>query len=131
MVQRGHAWDDWDLKVGCSLMGSAQIRATVEEHGAGKQMFRFKIRPQFSGLAAALSALFILMFVWAQIDRALVASGVMLSLALIVLGRIGVDSGFSIGAALTAIRALPGTETCETSGVAQTDTLRASEAVPE
>src|SRR5260370_12662661 len=58
ILQRGQVWDGWDLSVGCSLLGSAQVLATVEEHGAGKQMFCFRIEPRVSRIARAFTGFF-------------------------------------------------------------------------
>lgn len=48
IVQCGGEFDRWDLEVRGGIMGSARILATVEEHGAGKQLFRFRITPKVS-----------------------------------------------------------------------------------
>jgi glycosyltransferase involved in cell wall biosynthesis len=36
--------DDWDLEVRGGLFGRARVNMVVEEHGAGKQLFRFRIK---------------------------------------------------------------------------------------
>jgi GT2 family glycosyltransferase len=60
-VERGGAYDRWDLEARVGTLGSARLRATVEEHGQGRQQFRFRVWPRLSRAWAlslvALSAL--------------------------------------------------------------------------
>ncbi len=57
VVTRGGPYDRWDLEVAASS-GAARIRATVEEHGSGRQMFRFRVWPRLTrGRLAAAGAL--------------------------------------------------------------------------
>ena len=42
VARRGGEYDDWDLEVRGGACGSARLRFAVEEHGAGKQMLRFR-----------------------------------------------------------------------------------------
>ncbi len=55
IVCRGGEYDDWDLEVRGGLFGGARVRFAVEEHGAGKQMLRFRawMRPSTRVLALA------------------------------------------------------------------------------
>jgi hypothetical protein len=48
VVQPGGDFDDWDLELRGGMLGRARMRMTVEEHGAGRQMLRFQIRPRYS-----------------------------------------------------------------------------------
>jgi hypothetical protein len=43
VTTRGGEYDDWDLEVRGGWLGGARLRLGVEEHGAGKQMLRFRI----------------------------------------------------------------------------------------
>jgi O-antigen biosynthesis protein len=51
---RGGDYDRWDLEIRTGMVGSARLFATVEEHGGGKQLARFRIRPRLSALAVTL-----------------------------------------------------------------------------
>ena len=44
----GGDFDNWDLDVRGGIMAGARILMTVEEHGGGKQLFRFKVYPRVS-----------------------------------------------------------------------------------
>ncbi|MEK6710356.1 MAG: glycosyltransferase [Nitrospinota bacterium] len=48
----GGDFDHWDLEVRGGLLGAVQLQWAVEEHGAGKQLFRFRIwpKPSVSGV---------------------------------------------------------------------------------
>ena len=48
----GGDFDHWDLEVRGGLLGAVQLQWAVEEHGAGKQLFRFRLwpKPSVSGV---------------------------------------------------------------------------------
>jgi glycosyltransferase involved in cell wall biosynthesis len=48
---RGGDYDAWDLGVRGGLLAGARLRATVEEHGAGRQLLRFRVQPRPTGTA--------------------------------------------------------------------------------
>jgi hypothetical protein len=82
------------------------VLATVEEYGDGKQMFRFRIKPRVSRIARGFTGFFAVMCAWAAIDHAYWEGGIMLLIALAVMGRTAIDVGFSIGAIRSALGAL-------------------------
>jgi hypothetical protein len=53
---RGGDYDTWDLEVRGGLLAGVRVRAAVEEHGAGRQLLRFRVRSRPSGTALALLA---------------------------------------------------------------------------
>ncbi len=50
-ARAGGDYDSWDLEVAGGIMGSARLRMTIEEHGAGRQMLRFHVSPRWAGTA--------------------------------------------------------------------------------
>lgn len=64
---RGSDYERWDLEVRGGALGACRLRMAIEEHGAGRQMIRFRCWPHFpsagltcisiSALAAAVAAL--------------------------------------------------------------------------
>jgi GT2 family glycosyltransferase len=56
-VARGGEFERWDLEAGVGVLGSAQLRAATEEHGAGRQLLRLRFWPKCSRRAAALALL--------------------------------------------------------------------------
>lgn len=47
-VVRGGVYDHWDLKISCSFFTSVRGLMTVEEHGGGKQLVRFRCWTTYS-----------------------------------------------------------------------------------
>jgi GT2 family glycosyltransferase len=73
-VAAGGDYDLWDLQVRGGLLGKARLLMAVEEHGAGKQLVRFRVRPHFTTPVAALLSLSALMCLVAALDTAWLAS---------------------------------------------------------
>src|SRR5688572_6316496 len=55
IVRRGGDFDSWDLEVGGSPAASVRIATAIEEHGGGKQMILFRLRPIAPPPAVAVS----------------------------------------------------------------------------
>jgi GT2 family glycosyltransferase len=53
VVGRGGEWDRWDLEVRGGLLGRARLVMAVEEHGHGRQLWRFRVWPRYSAAALA------------------------------------------------------------------------------
>lgn len=58
ILQHGSGFDRWDLEVRGGLFGAARLLMTIEEHGSGKQLLRFRSWPQPAPLTQALVILF-------------------------------------------------------------------------
>jgi hypothetical protein len=86
-VLRGGSYDSWDLEVRGGALGSARIRALIEEHGGGRQLVRLRSYPCWSRVGFAAAALFALLSLVAELDRARPASVVLLSLAVVLVLR--------------------------------------------
>ena len=54
-VLRGSAFDNWDFEIPGGIWGSARLLMAVEDHGAGTQYVRCRIRPRCSTGGIALS----------------------------------------------------------------------------
>ena len=54
-VKRGGDFDRWDLEVRGGLLGCIRAVAMIEEHGAGKQLFRLRAWPQIPRPAIGLA----------------------------------------------------------------------------
>ena len=70
IASSGGDFDDWDIEVRGGLLGSARLCMAVEEHGAGRQLLRFRVRPRISlvGGIAIIGLGFIALF--AALDNA-------------------------------------------------------------
>jgi len=74
VVTRGGDYDRWDLEAWCGLLGGVRVLMTTEEHGWGKQLLRFGVRPRVGQVSCCvLSTLGALSFA-AALDQAWTAS---------------------------------------------------------
>src|SRR5205814_1221733 len=73
-VRRGGDYDRWDLEVRGGIFGTARTQMAIEEHGAGKQLVRFRSWPVCSSGGLMLLFLFALLSSGAALDRAWLAS---------------------------------------------------------
>ena len=102
----GGPYDNWDLQVDGGLLGGTRLVMAVEEHGAGRQMLKFRVRRRLSSVALFLVFFFLVLFVAAAMDKAWFASGVLVSLAFILTARMLYESAISAAAFANAIRTL-------------------------
>jgi GT2 family glycosyltransferase len=102
----GGVFDRWDLEVRDGPLGAARTLLAVEEHGEGRQLLRFRIRPFVSSVMTWASVLLICLSVGAMMDGALTV-GVALGLAALVgAAAAGYQAGTATAAAYAAIEAL-------------------------
>jgi GT2 family glycosyltransferase len=59
-VRRGGEYDRWDLEVRRGMLGAIRLRMLVEEHGAGRQLLRFRVWPSFSLNVPVLAVLLLI-----------------------------------------------------------------------
>jgi hypothetical protein len=86
---RGNDFDRWDIEVrSCGLVGSARLLVAVEEHGAGRQLVRFRFWPRGSLLAPLFGAAFAAAAVGAASDGARTVAGALGMLALLAVYRV-------------------------------------------
>ena len=52
---RGGDYDEWDLHVRGGLAGAVRVYLGIEEHGAGRQLLRWRVRPVFNTPVAVLA----------------------------------------------------------------------------
>lgn len=68
--RRGSDYDNWDLEVRGGFWGAARMRLVAEEHGAGKQMLRFRTWPRVSVKVLVLAGVAMVLAVAAAFDAA-------------------------------------------------------------
>jgi GT2 family glycosyltransferase len=59
-VRRASEFDRWDLEVLGGVFGSLRVQTTIEDHSAGRQLFRIRVTPRFHALGVAITLLFVL-----------------------------------------------------------------------
>ncbi|HTL54723.1 MAG TPA: glycosyltransferase [Candidatus Limnocylindrales bacterium] len=104
LAQDGGQYDRWDIEIKGGLAGGVRLLMVVEEHGCGKQMFRFRIWPvcSFSFLLATGA---LMTLVWsAYADGVLAACSVLLASLLMLCVRAVQECGSATAVAERAIR---------------------------
>ena len=94
-VLRGGVFDTWDLEVRGGIFGSVRTLMAVEEHGAGRQMVRFRAWPRFSPVGIALFFFFAFLACWAILDHSWQASAILGGIALLLALRIFQESALA------------------------------------
>ena len=97
-TRRGGSTDAWDLEARTGILGSARVLGTVEEHGYGRQMVRWRMWPRVPGLVlAAIVCLFLIGWL-ALLGDATSAAVVLGAAGVVVTGRSILDMGSSLAA---------------------------------
>lgn len=104
IVTRGGDFDHWDLNVRGGLLGSAQLRMTVEEHGAGRQYWRFLTYPRWSLEGVMLTLPVVILSLGAAFDQALLVSGILGGVAVLLVLRTFQECAGATGAMLNALK---------------------------
>jgi GT2 family glycosyltransferase len=99
----GSPYDRWDLEVRGGLFGSVRGLMALEEHGAGRQLVRFQLRPKPSGLVLALIGLFGGLALGAAYDGAWLAASVLGLMGAGLALRACLDCAVATGSWLTAL----------------------------
>ena len=102
VVTRGGPYDRWDLEVAGSS-GVVRLRAVVEEHGSGRQMYRFRVWPRPTrGRTVVVGALVCLVALsWSE---GLASIAPLAALAGVALGHAAWELAAARGAMDTALR---------------------------
>lgn len=106
VARRGGDYDRWDLELRGGLLGGARLLTTVEEHGAGRQQFRFRLWPRFNNVASVVIAALAAIAIAAGWDGAWLAAVPVGALALWLAGRMLADAGAAMTALQAAVRQL-------------------------
>jgi hypothetical protein len=104
VVASGDDFDAWDLEVRGGLFGRVRLLMAVEEHGAGRQMVHYRLRPQLNRIAVLFTLMFGVVAIGAGIDGAWFTAGFSMLLAALVFVWTQTDSGFAMGTVSTALR---------------------------
>ena len=103
-VLRGGDFDTWDLEVRGGIFGSVRTLMAIEEHGAGRQMVRFRGWPKFSPVGIALVFFFAILACLATIDHSWQASAVLGGIALLLVLRIFQESAYATATLLHVLK---------------------------
>jgi hypothetical protein len=104
VVLAGGAFDRWDLEARGGVLGSARLRMAVEEHGAGRQLLRFRFWPRLWRFGILLAILLGLLAVAAAQDGAWAGVAALGACALLLTSRILVESASAVAVLRAAVR---------------------------
>lgn len=100
---RGGQYDRWDLMVRGGMLGGVRLFTVVEEHGAGKQLFRVRSWPRLSRFGLSLILLFSLLAAIALHDHASVAGVTLFVIAASLILRTLYECGVATTSVLHAL----------------------------
>lgn len=100
----GGEYDLWDVEIRGGLLGAARMFVIVEEHGAGKQFYRFRRRPHFKMEAVVPFFVFAALSAGAAFDQSWTVCGVLAGIALLLLMRTLFEAGFAMGLVERALK---------------------------
>jgi hypothetical protein len=99
----GGQYDRWDLEVRGGLLGAARLFMTVEEHGAGRQLFRFRRWPRFSVEGVAAIVVFTALSIGAAVEQYWMAYDILALITLLLVGRTLFECAGAMGAIQRAL----------------------------
>jgi GT2 family glycosyltransferase len=106
-VGRGGATDAWDLEVRCGAFGGARLLGTIEEHGHGRQLVRWRVVPTiWIGSLVMLGVLIVLTAASVR-DGAWVAAGIGATMTAAIVARTILDAGYAVGGIGSALQRPP------------------------
>jgi len=103
-VRCGGDFDAWDLEARCGAFGAARALFAVEEHGAGKQIARWRAVPRASKPALAGVALLAALALAAAHGQGWLAAGVLAAAAGALAWRVVGDCALALGALACALQ---------------------------
>ncbi len=95
-MRRGGNFDNWDLQISSGFFVSGRCLLTIEEHGANKQMLRFKCWPEYSTAGIASIVFLSILSALAFITSAYLVSFTFGILSLLIMGKYLDDTARSL-----------------------------------
>jgi GT2 family glycosyltransferase len=80
-VRRGGNYDVWDIQTSSGLLSAARALLVIEEHGAGKQMLKFRCWITYSQIGLIFTMVFVLLSGMAWWDNAPIISGLLATIS--------------------------------------------------
>jgi glycosyltransferase involved in cell wall biosynthesis len=102
-VIRGGDYDRWDLEVSNGTLGSVRLMAAVEEHGAGRQLVRFRLAPHCALWVMVVCCFLALLSAAAAAEGARIVTAILGAAALALSVRMISDSGVAMSTILRTL----------------------------
>src|SRR5260370_30022899 len=115
-VLRGGDFDRWDLELRGGLLGSCRVRMMVEEHGAGRQLVRFRFWPRPALLILVVMALLVGGLADAALSHALTAFAFLAGLEIFVGFHIVLQGGAAMATVGCAVQRIQADQSYEPAG---------------
>ncbi len=97
-IERGGAYDRWDLEIKAGLLGGARALFSIEEHGSGRQLCRLRTRPSIAVPSVVFGFFLLGLSGAAGIDGSVSAAAILGSSAVILFSRLFWECGVSSAA---------------------------------
>jgi len=104
-VRRGGPCDRWDLEARVGGLGAARLLLAVEEHGHGRQLFRWRVTPRPAPAALGAAALLVALAALAATDGARLVAGCLGAGGALLGARAVLDAGRALAALLAGVTA--------------------------
>ena len=104
VVTPGGDYDPWDIEIRGGLFAGVRLVMATEEHGAGRQMVRYRLRPWWNRLAVLLAMLFTIISTAAALGDVWISSTLSALFAILIIANALADSGFAFGTVSAALR---------------------------
>jgi hypothetical protein len=104
-VRRGGEFDGWDLEVRGGLLGTARLTMAIEEHGAGRQNVRLRIRPVARPMPILAALVFVVLAIVAALNQQWTSWALLNIPAIFLLGRTLYECGLATAVLQQAIPA--------------------------
>jgi O-antigen biosynthesis protein len=96
----GGDFDRWEVEVRGGILAAARLRMVTEEHGAGRQLLRFRLWPRFSWESIVGVVVFMGLSLGAALDQYWIAYDILAIIGLFLIGR----ALFEAASAMAALR---------------------------
>jgi GT2 family glycosyltransferase len=107
VVVRGTAYESWDVEVRSGAIGGVRLLMTVEEHGRGRQLRRFRWWPRFHWGWAAASGSLLALSIAAGSGQEWIASGLLFCAAMLLLAVAVRQCVAASGVVAAIVRSVP------------------------
>lgn len=104
VIISGGDYDRWDFGVRAGLLGGARLLMTCEEHGAGKQLFRFIVWPRYSFEGIVSVVVLAMLACGALFDRAPIAYVILTALTVSIAFRVLQEGSVALAAVERALK---------------------------
>ena len=105
-VKRGGFFDNWDIQVRNGLFSKSRGLLTIEEHGAGKQLLRFKCKASYSYYEFLLLIFLLALTFVAVINSQIIVASILGLMSIVLVFSFIIETARSMNSLFTAFKLL-------------------------